>query len=560
MFIEEGLSVKEVLQIDPLITSNLIAGNEGTKKIIKTVNILADIEGIDWVEEGEMLLATTLALNLSVSFKKKLIKILDMKGLSALAIKKCGENTIIDSCIIEDANRYGFSLIELDPTVPFSKIVTAINSSILNKRSLISTKLEEFDNELIKIMSRGGGLKQIVSNIYNVIGNPILIHDKMLGRFEGEDGTQDQLIINGNLKSIVNMECNLISNNGSQYFKNSEKIEGKIVTRFTSQIHTSYGIHGYIYIWELNKPLSNIDIRILETALNVIALELMNKMLLYQVENRHKNEFLENLISQDTQLQNLAFSKGPTFGWNPNDGYVVMAINLNVKEVSENDNNTVLNDKFSSYKDWIIQEISIMAITDNNKIIVGQKNDCIILLVCVEDKFEMNFSSIKCRKIADKIIKVIDNKCYNTLISIGIGRYYNDNRKLWRSYNEARSALTFGKSEFKKRIFNFEKMGIYKFLSNESISDDLVEFYNDTLKLLVEYDKKKNTEFIPTLEAYFKTGGNIKNMAKLLYVHYNTVSYRIQRIQEMVNIDLKSPENRFDIEIGLKIMKILDKK
>lgn len=82
--------------------------------------------------------------------------------------------------------------------------------------------------------------------------------------------------------------------------------------------------------------------------------------------------------------------------------------------------------------------------------------------------------------------------------------------------------------------------------------------YENTISPLCEYDKARNTEFIATLKAYFEHSGNIRKMAESLYTHYNTVLYRLERIKEISNIDLKSPESRLNAEIGIKIMKIIE--
>ena len=113
-------------------------------------------------------------------------------------------------------------------------------------------------------------------------------------------------------------------------------------------------------------------------------------------------------------------------------------------------------------------------------------------------------------------------------------------------------------NSYGKKAMHFDDIGVYKILSQDNIKNELAAFYENTILPLYEYDKTRNTEFIATLKAYFEHNGNIRKMAEALYTHYNTVLYRLERIKEISNIDLKSPESRLNAEIGLKIMKIIE--
>ncbi len=53
--------------------------------------------------------------------------------------------------------------------------------------------------------------------------------------------------------------------------------------------------------------------------------------------------------------------------------------------------------------------------------------------------------------------------------------------------------------------------------------EELEDFYNTTLKPLSDYDEKKSTELVKTLEAYFEYNGNLTRMSEQLYTHYNTI-------------------------------------
>lgn len=91
------------------------------------------------------------------------------------------------------------------------------------------------------------------------------------------------------------------------------------------------------------------------------------------------------------------------------------------------------------------------------------------------------------------------------------------------------------------------------------LTEELEDFYATTLKPLVDYDNKKSTELVKTLEAYFMFNGNLTRMSEHLYTHYNTILYRINRINEITGMSLDDSNDRLNLEIALKIRELLVK-
>ena len=79
-------------------------------------------------------------------------------------------------------------------------------------------------------------------------------------------------------------------------------------------------------------------------------------------------------------------------------------------------------------------------------------------------------------------------------------------------------------------------------------------FYSEYLMPLVEYDQKNNANLIDTLKDYINCGYNYRETSKILYVHPNTVRYRISIIEKLTRLDFKLADDRLNMEIALKIM------
>jgi purine catabolism regulator len=86
-------------------------------------------------------------------------------------------------------------------------------------------------------------------------------------------------------------------------------------------------------------------------------------------------------------------------------------------------------------------------------------------------------------------------------------------------------------------------------------SPELIAFQEEVLGNLLATENPQ--EFINTLEAFFAHNGNLSQTAEALYIHRNTLVYRLERIAAITNIDLDKPENRLAIQLALHIYRMM---
>ncbi len=98
---------------------------------------------------------------------------------------------------------------------------------------------------------------------------------------------------------------------------------------------------------------------------------------------------------------------------------------------------------------------------------------------------------------------------------------------------------------------NIDDLGVYALLYPLRDDPALDAFKTSLLGELEEYDRRRNSELIPTLEAYLRAGGALSGAADHLGIHRNTLSYRLQRISELTGRDLSDPEERLLLHIAV---------
>ncbi|MCI3986351.1 proline utilization transcriptional regulator PutR [Bacillus sp. K7] len=144
-----------------------------------------------------------------------------------------------------------------------------------------------------------------------------------------------------------------------------------------------------------------------------------------------------------------------------------------------------------------------------------------------------------------------------TPIYIGIGNEYDHLLKLGKSYTEAleviKAAEITGNQE--NIPYEYAKLGIYRYLESIEQKNQFLEYENKDLALLKAKDQESSTELLKTLEIYLLNNCKTKPAAEQLFIHQNTLNYRIKQITEMTSINLSDFRTRCQLYLDLMLMK-----
>lgn len=85
---------------------------------------------------------------------------------------------------------------------------------------------------------------------------------------------------------------------------------------------------------------------------------------------------------------------------------------------------------------------------------------------------------------------------------------------------------------------------------------DVSRFLTDTLGPVVDYDARRGTALVRTLEAYFGVGGSLTRAAEQLHVHVNTVTQRLERVGHLLGADWQRPERALEVQLALRLHRL----
>lgn len=104
------------------------------------------------------------------------------------------------------------------------------------------------------------------------------------------------------------------------------------------------------------------------------------------------------------------------------------------------------------------------------------------------------------------------------------------------------------------RLIRYEDLGIYRLLLQIGDMNRLWRFAEDVLGSLLDYDATHKVDLISTLSTYLSQHESLKQTARQLRLHVNTVAYRIQRIEQLTSLDLADAEDRLLSHVAVKII------
>ncbi|AGK96056.1 PucR family transcriptional regulator [Clostridium pasteurianum] len=292
------------------------------------------------------------------------------------------------------------------------------------------------------------------------------------------------------------------------------------------------------------------EVKLIDVTQSISRAIFMNK-----VEHESMHSFMKEIIMGDSLFTDEILNRASNYGYNSNKIYCALVVDIDnfknfIKEKKINEEDTIIEIKQN------IEQIVLSVMNKwNRKVLYVIQGDSIILMMPireVRDKYDGTAA------IGQDIIKSVQEKLKNLTVSIGIGNKWSELRDFRKSVNQAQKALKIIKiCGEKSSLKEYKKLGIYRIFFDGNRQSEMKEIYYETLGKLIDYDLKNETNLVKTLEAYLSEGANLGKTAEKLFIHRNTMKYRMSRMEEILQCNLRDINTLFDFNEALKIGKFL---
>ena len=123
-------------------------------------------------------------------------------------------------------------------------------------------------------------------------------------------------------------------------------------------------------------------------------------------------------------------------------------------------------------------------------------------------------------------------------------------------YRQAVQAMRLADRLHLDTIVEFNSLDIFQLLAELEDFPAVHRFCEKIVGPLVQYDKRHRSSLVQTIDAYFNYRGNISQTSERLFVHRNTLLYRLERIQEVTGQNLENPDERLALHLALKFWQL----
>ena len=195
--------------------------------------------------------------------------------------------------------------------------------------------------------------------------------------------------------------------------------------------------------------------------------------------------------------------------------------------------------------------------------LIYRNMDQIVMIQQVDsDQTELEYQK-EMEEIEEVIQQSILYRKKDTDFQIGIGKSVEGYQRLKESYYEASQAIKYIEiirqvtGDKNKSVVHYSNLGFFQIFGKVDDMTELERCIPETLKKLYLYDDEHKGELITTLQMYLRNNQSIKKTADAMFVHYRTISYRLEKIKQISGINFDDANEVLAVSNGLIIYKMV---
>lgn len=538
-----AMTVADLFDIPAFAGFKIIAGRKGVDREVQNINMMDAPDIIDFLKQNDWLVTSGYHLRGDTPFFIRLVKQMAELGCAALGVKTRRFLDGIPAEVTDLADKLAFPLIDIPNSISLVEIVNQTLSHILDIRTRELRFAIDTHQEFTDHIMSGKGTDKLLESLSNLIHFPVLLLDPYF-----------KPIASAPLHSDTAAAADGLSMIGDSFFL-AKTIYSSLTLLKEHRTLSVFPVYTYgkkrcfLVVGGKVPPSDRLLILTIEQAANVLAFELMKEEALKQSERKVRDEFFTNLVTGAFSSEKETMNRAEEFGLKNKQEYVCI---VGKPDMSEK------NVSFAAYQmetnrvyECLEGEIAGLPLPAHFFV---KGNLCAILLEMGEP-WEHIQSLIK--KHLRKMQRDVE-RLFSRTISFGISNVGRRLLDVPEAFKEGMDALQTGqRAGHPAFIQAYQAKDIMEVLRMVPI-DDLKELYIDSLQQLADPHQDEDHVLLHTLFVYLETHCQISETAKRLYVHRNTVIYRIEKCEKLLGQDLKDPDTTFRLRFALRLKPLLD--
>ena len=545
-------TVRKLLESEQFPKMKLLCGEKGLDLEVKGIRII-EIEDMERYLTGGEILITSFQVYLSCNDREVEQHFEDLvkSDISGFIVKKRKEYDPTGrrlSLLEKHCKKYEIPLVEISEDLHYWGIIRYVIMQVFDKAT---ARLKYFkithDNFNAFILNNNGSCNtasDIIKFLSVMIENPVVLYYGNLNCMVSTNSDNSKLILSDEIQPY---KPNIITK--FQYMK---QMKGSCV-QYVVKFAILNEMEIYITITEENRELTELDYMAIENAIINLQYGFLSEFAQDEVKKKYQRDIVHNILNGLLSSKEMT-EAAAQLGMKESDTYRVVDFHTIKKNVQR------------KYTKEQLQEVGVIVgelmylLPDA---LIYRNMDQIVMIQQVDSKqTELEYQK-EMEEVEDVIQRSILYRKKDTDFQIGIGKSVEGYQRLKESYYEASQAIKYIEiirqvtGDKNKSVVHYSNLGFFQIFGEIDDVTELERYIPETLKKLYLYDDEHKGELITTLQMYLRNNQSIKKTAGAMFVHYRTISYRLEKIKQISGINFDNANEVLAVSNGLIIYKML---
>lgn len=529
-----GLTVEEVLRFGLLRSAVVLAGEAGIRRPVERLNVMTVPEILPWAKPHEFMLTTGYPLPRSPGQLAGLVRSFADRDLAAFGIKFGAHLRELPAEMLRAADEVELPVIRIPENVAFDDILSVVLSEIVNRQAVAISRAQQIHDSFLDIVLGGGALADIVAKLGELVAAAAIIVVDDAGQVLAESRS-------GEARRLLR-EADLLDDAGRLRVRlladGARRLEIDDTDYVLAPLQAGPLRHGYILALRPAVPFDDFAVVAIEQAAVIGALDITRQLATSAVMHQFEANALHDLVSARPPTAEDVRAWSDSFGWNFDRALV--AVVGRPEWAAGEDGHTSQTERQRGIAQWVSEVRKI----DRCAAAAAFTNE----LVAVMDA---EHGAAHAPQALWSGLKAVSHREF----SLGVSRVFHSVAGVARAYEEARKALQIG-----RRVAGpgqttlFGTLGMFRLLSLIDDADELRTFATDTLGGVLQLKPNERSELLRTLEVLLDTHLNVAEAARIQHFHYNTMRYRIQKLERLVGPFTSDSRLCLQLAVALQIL------
>ncbi len=431
----------------------------------------------------------------------------------------------------------GLAVLAAPEPVTLRQVQRDLLNILTNERVIFLEKGVRIHAQLTKLAAEGQGIGGLAQAISTLSGRGVLIPDNRLGIL-ADHPCSTLLGIWEDVLELLTDKKQLPPTLADRKTAGKEKpilqqeLQGGLV-RLVTPISVGGVARGYLSLVDISQPLDSLDRLVAEQGSLVCAIDMARVKAVREAEKRLKGDLLTALLQENITPRD-AILWVQSMGMDLDLAHTALRFAWDAPvPPSMRRLETLVNGEVARRGAKVLVES------------LGSEIACICQVKRTPGRPE------EALELAHAVAEVAKQEYPQVPMRCGIGRPALE-VPLWRdSFRQAGQALEMARRLNLAKPSYFPDLSVYRLLFQLENHPDLHTFKEEILGSLLAYEG--SGDLVKTLEVFFEHNGNLSQAAEALYIHRNTLIYRMERIEEITGLDLNDTETRLAVQLALRV-------